>query len=73
MTQGSNAVLFLESSKNIGGQELQLLQQMQELNRLGWTTKLLCKPQSRIHDFAFVAGAVTLNRKEGDYHGRVIS
>ena len=56
MTQGSNAVLFLESSKNIGGQELQLLQQMQELNRLGWTTKLLCKPQSRIHDFALSKG-----------------
>jgi glycosyltransferase involved in cell wall biosynthesis len=56
MTERSNTVLFLESSKNIGGQELQLLQQMQELNQLGWTTKLLCKPQARIHDFAISQG-----------------
>ena len=56
MTQASKTVLFLESSKNIGGQELQLLQQMQELNRLGWVTKLLCKPQARIHDFALSKG-----------------
>lgn len=48
----SKNILFLESSKNIGGQELQLLQQMQELNRLGWKTKLLCKQHARIHDFA---------------------
>lgn len=45
-------VLFLESSKNIGGQELQLLQQMQSLNTLGWATKLLCKQDARIADFA---------------------
>lgn len=50
------SILFLESSKNIGGQELQLLQQMQELNKLGWQTKLLCKPGSRIHDFAVSHG-----------------
>ncbi len=45
-------ILFLESSKNIGGQELQLLQQMQELNKLGYEAKLLCKPGSRVYDFA---------------------
>ncbi len=45
-------VFFLESSKNIGGQELQLLQQMRELNQLGYQTKLLCKPHSRISEFA---------------------
>ena len=56
MNNGSNTVLFLESSKNIGGQELQLLQQMQELNRLGWATKLLCKSQARIHNFAISKG-----------------
>ncbi len=56
MIDKSNTVFFLESSKNIGGQELQLLQQMQELNQLGWRTKLLCKPQARIHDFAISQG-----------------
>ncbi len=45
-------VFFLESSKNIGGQELQLLQQMREFNQLGYQTKLLCKAHSRIGDFA---------------------
>ncbi len=49
-------VLFLESSKNIGGQELQLLQQMHELNKLGHATKLLCKPGSRVYDFAISHG-----------------
>jgi glycosyltransferase involved in cell wall biosynthesis len=47
-----STILFLESSKNIGGQELQLLQQMRELNQLGYQTKLLCKADSRINDFA---------------------
>ena len=56
MIHKSNTVLFFESSKNIGGQELQLLQQMQELNRLGWQTKLLCKRHARIHDFAVSKG-----------------
>lgn len=56
MIQKYNTVLFLESSKNIGGQELQLLQQMQELNRLGWQTKLLCKQHARIHEFAVSKG-----------------
>ncbi len=56
MAQCSNTILFLESSNNIGGQELQLLQQMQELNHLGCKTKLLCKPQVRIHDFAISKG-----------------
>ncbi len=46
------SILFLESSKNIGGQELQLLQQMHELNKLCYETRLLCKPGSRIYDFA---------------------
>lgn len=52
----SKNVLFLESSKNIGGQELQLLQQMQELNLLGWSTRLLCKYDSRIYDHALSLG-----------------
>jgi glycosyltransferase involved in cell wall biosynthesis len=52
----SSSILFLESSKNIGGQELQLLQQMHELSRIGHQTKLLCKPSSRIYDFAQAQG-----------------
>jgi glycosyltransferase involved in cell wall biosynthesis len=41
-------IFFSESSINIGGQELQALQQMQALNRLGYQTILLCKPHSAI-------------------------
>jgi len=41
-------IFFTDSSMNIGGQELQALQQMQALNEAGWQTKLLCKPQSAI-------------------------
>jgi glycosyltransferase involved in cell wall biosynthesis len=41
-------VLFSDSSINIGGQELQALQQMRSLNALGYQTILLCKPKSAI-------------------------
>ena len=41
-------VLFSDSSMNIGGQELQALQQMRSLNALGYETILLCKPKSAI-------------------------
>ena len=41
-------VLFSDSSMNIGGQELQALQQMRSLNALGYKTILLCKPKSAI-------------------------
>jgi hypothetical protein len=37
-----------DSSINIGGQELQALQQMRSLNALGFQTILLCKPMSAI-------------------------
>lgn len=49
-------IVFTESSKNIGGQELQLLQQMQALNSLGWNTKLLCKFDSLIYKYALSLG-----------------
>lgn len=48
----SKSVLFLESSPNIGGQELQLLQQMRELKNDGFHVRLLCKFNSRIKEFA---------------------
>jgi glycosyltransferase involved in cell wall biosynthesis len=42
------SVLFSESSPNLGGQELQLLQQMQALNERGITTRLLCRSDAKI-------------------------
>jgi glycosyltransferase involved in cell wall biosynthesis len=44
----AKVVLFSESSMNIGGQELQALQQMRSLNTSGYKTILLCKPKSAI-------------------------
>jgi glycosyltransferase involved in cell wall biosynthesis len=44
----AKVVLFSDSSMNIGGQELQALQQMRSLNMLGYQTILLCKPKSAI-------------------------
>jgi len=45
---GAKVVLFSDASINIGGQELQALQQMLSLNALGYETILLCKPKSAI-------------------------
>lgn len=42
------SIFFSESSPNIGGQELQLLQQAQALRGAGWTPRILCRPGSRI-------------------------
>jgi glycosyltransferase involved in cell wall biosynthesis len=50
------SVLFAESSPNLGGQELQLLQQMQALRTRGILTHLLCKPESRIRSKATQLG-----------------
>jgi glycosyltransferase involved in cell wall biosynthesis len=44
----SRLILFSDSSKNIGGQELQALQQMHALNQSGHSTILLAKPGSAI-------------------------
>jgi glycosyltransferase involved in cell wall biosynthesis len=41
-------IFFTESSVNIGGQELQALQQMTDLNTKGYQAILLCKPFSKI-------------------------
>lgn len=41
-------IFFSESSKNIGGQELQLLQQAVGLKAKGYTPYVLCRPGSRI-------------------------
>ncbi len=41
-------ILFTESSSNLGGQELQALQQMMALNKAGIKTKLACRNNSGI-------------------------
>jgi hypothetical protein len=40
-------VLFTESSDNVGGQELQLMQQMRQMQLHGPRTMLACRPGSR--------------------------
>lgn len=42
------SIFFSESSPNVGGQELQLLQQAQHLRAAGWSPRILCRPTSRI-------------------------
>ena len=42
-------ILFSESSPNLGGQELQLLQQMTALKQRGVAVKLACRPNSGIY------------------------
>ena len=44
----SRPIFFSDSSKNIGGQELQVLQQMRALNQAGYQALLLAKPGSAI-------------------------
>ena len=43
-----STIFFSESSKNIGGQELQLLQQATGLKAKGYLPRVLCRPHSRI-------------------------
>lgn len=54
-------VFFLESSKNMGGQEWQLLQQMESLNARGLTTTLFCSVKSRINGEARARGLSVMN------------
>lgn len=49
-------ILFSESSPNLGGQELQLLQQMMALQAHGIETRLACHPNSRIAQVAAERG-----------------
>ena len=50
------SVFFTESSKNLGGQELQLVQQMLELEKRGIKTKLFCRNDSAIYKYALQLG-----------------
>jgi glycosyltransferase involved in cell wall biosynthesis len=52
-------ILFTESSPNLGGQELQLLQQMSELTAHGVAVHLLCRGNSRIGGLARTRGLPT--------------
>ncbi len=53
-------ILFSESSPNLGGQELQLLQQMDALRERGLGVMLACRPQSGIHRQALQRNLPTL-------------
>ncbi|HEX4879598.1 MAG TPA: glycosyltransferase family 4 protein [Limnobacter sp.] len=50
------AIFFSESSKNMGGQELQLLQQAVGMKAQGYTPHVLCRPGSRIAEEAAKRG-----------------
>ena len=54
-----NYVFFTDSSINIGGQELQALQQMCALQAAGFKNLLLCKPNSAILQRASTLGLAT--------------
>ena len=56
----SKFIIFSDSSKNIGGQELQALQQIRSLNDAGHQTLLLAKPGSAILAQAKSEGLATL-------------
>jgi len=47
-TAGLRRILFTESSRNVGGQEMQLLAQMGALRSLGIETRLACNPAGRL-------------------------
>lgn len=49
-------IFLTESSKNIGGQELQLLQQARGLKAQGYSPVILCRPGSRIEEEALKQG-----------------
>jgi glycosyltransferase involved in cell wall biosynthesis len=65
----SKTIFFTDSSINIGGQELQALQQMSALQAAGFKTLLLCKPNSAILQRASALGlAATQIRFRNAFH-----
>ena len=54
-------ILFTESSNNLGGQELQALQQMVALEEMGIRTRLACRENSGIAGRAALLGLQNLN------------
>jgi glycosyltransferase involved in cell wall biosynthesis len=55
-TRGGQRILFTESSRNVGGQELQLLAQMTALEAAGVSTCLACLPGGRLDAVASSRG-----------------
>ncbi len=49
-------ILFTESSRNLGGQELQLLHQLAALRGLGVEARLICRPGAQIGERARAQG-----------------
>ena len=65
----AKTIFFTDSSMNIGGQELQALQQMSALQAAGFKTLLLCKPNSAILQRASALGlAATPIRFRNAFH-----
>ena len=56
----SKIIFFTDSSMNIGGQELQALQQMYALQAAGFKTLLLCKPNSALLQRANALGLAAI-------------
>jgi glycosyltransferase involved in cell wall biosynthesis len=56
----SDWVLFTESSDNVGGQELQLMQQMRQMQQHGLRTMLACRPGGRVEQAALQQGLSVL-------------
>ncbi|OQS30655.1 glycosyltransferase family 4 protein [Chromobacterium violaceum] len=56
----SEYILFTESSPNVGGQELQLMQQMALMNASGFHAALACRPGSRVEEIALGKGLEVL-------------
>ncbi|MDP2109147.1 MAG: glycosyltransferase family 4 protein [Rhodocyclaceae bacterium] len=54
-------ILFTESSNNLGGQELQALQQMVALEEMGVKTQLVCRENSGIAERAALLGLLNLD------------
>lgn len=57
----TDRILFTESSNNLGGQELQALQQMVALEETGIKTRLACREKSGIAGRAALLGLQSLN------------
>ena len=53
-------ILFTESSRNVGGQELQLLAQMAALEAVGVSTRLACRPDGRLDAVARSRGVTPI-------------
>jgi glycosyltransferase involved in cell wall biosynthesis len=56
----NNYIIFTESSPNVGGQELQLMQQMRAFQAQGYACTLACRPGGRVETTARQQGLNTV-------------